>query len=394
MLLILFLLFTILFQLAYAEQIPDYDKPYSPIFTDKSVYSWTDKVKITILAPSWNSDKHLIDSIGDDEYNPIKISNGKNSLEPYRFTETGVNTGIFTAEVTLTGFSHDADGDGDIDTMPRTIGNGPTSGFLEVDRDSGLTISFEFADGVVLTESVRTSWNMGNIQFTEDNFLSDKSALIRVIDPDLNLNPEALDQILITVSSDSDAAGIEVAAIETSESSGHFVATITFSQNLASSGNRLLALPGDEIYAKYDDHTLPKPYSTSENLEIISLAKITSSIPSLKKITNSQITLTDGSGKLLKTLQEDNRIQIVGSIKNEQLFDQKFIYLIQIKDHYNTVISLSWMSGELSGEQNLDISQSWIPENSGTFSIESFVWNSLEEQIALSQAKTYSVIIE
>ena len=36
----------------YAEQIPDYDKPYAPIFTDKPVYSWTDKVKITILAPS------------------------------------------------------------------------------------------------------------------------------------------------------------------------------------------------------------------------------------------------------------------------------------------------------------------------------------------------------
>jgi hypothetical protein len=382
------------FQPAYAEQIPDYEKPYSPIFTDKPVYSWTDKVKITILAPSWNSDKHLIDSIGDDEYNPIKISSGSKSLEPYRFTENGVNTGIFTAEVTLTGFSHDADGDGDIDTMPRTIGNGPTSGFLEVDRDSGLTISFEFADGVVLTESVRTSWNMGDIQFTEDNFLSDKSALIRVIDPDLNLNPEALDQILITVSSDSDAAGIEVAAIESSASSGLFVATISFSQNLSSSGNRLLALPGDEIHAKYDDHTLPKPYSTSDNLEIISLAKVTSSVPSLKKITNSQITLTDGSGKLLKTFQEDNRIQIVGSIKNEQTFDQKFIYLVQIKDHNNIVVSLSWMSGKLSEGQNLDISQSWIPKNSGTFSIESFVWDSLEEQIALSQSKSHSVIVD
>jgi hypothetical protein len=382
------------FQPAYAEQIPDYEKPYSPIFTDKPVYSWTDKVKITILAPSWNSDKHLIDSIGDDEYNPIKISSGSKSLEPYRFTENGVNTGIFTAEVTLTGFSHDADGDGDIDTMPRTIGNGPTSGFLEVDRDSGLTISFEFADGVVLTESVRTSWNMGDIQFTEDNFLSDKSALIRVIDPDLNLNPEALDQILITVSSDSDAAGIEVAAIESSASSGLFVATISFSQNLSSSGNRLLALPGDEIHAKYDDHTLPKPYSTSDNLEIISLAKVTSSVPPLKKITNSQITLTDGSGKLLKTFQEDNRIQIVGSIKNEQTFDQKFIYLVQIKDHNNIVVSLSWMSGKLSEGQNLDISQSWIPKNSGTFSIESFVWDSLEEQIALSQSKSHSVIVD
>jgi hypothetical protein len=390
----LFLILAIFFLPAYAEQIPDYDKPYSPIFTDKPVYSWTDKIKITILAPSWNADRHLIDSIGDDEFNPIKISTGSHSLEPYRFTETGVNTGIFTAEVTLTGFSHDADGDGDIDTTPRTTGNGPTSGFLEVDRDSGITISFEFADGVVLTESVLTSWNIGDIQFNEDNFISDKPALIRVIDPDLNLNPEALDQIHIDVSSDSDAAGIKVVAIETSESSGIFVATITFTQNLSSSGNRLFALPEDEIYAKYDDHTLPKPYSTSDNLEIITLAKVTSSIPSLEKLTNSQITFTDSSGKLLESFQANKRIQIVGSIKNEQFLDQKFVYLVQIKDQNDSVVSLSWMSGELSGKQDLGVSQSWLPKNSGTFFIESYVWNSLKDQIALSQSISYSVIIE
>ncbi len=315
-------------------------------------------------------------------------------LNPYRFAETGVNTGIFTAEVTLTGFPHDADGDGDIDTTPRTLGNGPTSGFLEVDRDSSISISFEFADGIVLVDSVLTTWNMGNIQFSEDHFLSDRSALIRVIDPDLNLNPEALDQIPIQVSSDSDIAGIEVTGIETSESSGIFVVTITFTQNLSSSGNRLLALPEDEIYAKYDDHTLPKPYSTSDNLEIITLAKVTSSIPSLEKLTNSQITLTDSSGNPLKSFQANNRIQIVGSISNEQLFDQKFVYLVQIKDHDDSVVSLSWMSGELSGYQNLDVSQSWLPKNSGEFLIESFVWNSLEDQIALSQSMSTIIIIE
>jgi len=390
----LFLIFAIILPLVYAEQIPDYYKPYSPIFTDKSVYTWTDKIKITILAPSWNTDRHLIDYIGDTESHPIKISTGSNSLEPYRFAETGVNTGIFTAEVTLTGFRHDADGDGDIDTFPRTTGNGPTSGFLAVDRDSAITISFEFADGVVLVESVLTTWNLGNVQFSENNFLSDRPALIRVIDPDLNLNPEALDQIPIQVFSDSDVAGIEVSGIETSESSGVFVATITFTQNLSSSGNRLLALPGDEIYAKYDDHTLPKPYSTSDNLEIITSAKVESSIPSLEKLTNSQITLTDSSGKPLKSFPANNRIQIVGTITNEQTFNQKFVYLVQIKNHDNSVVSLSWMSGELSGYQNLDVSQSWLPKNSGTFFIETYVWNSLEDQIPLSQFTSTSVTIE
>jgi len=379
---------------AYAEQIPDYGNPYAPIFTDKSIYTWTDKVKITILAPSWNTNIHLVDTIGDTKSHPINISTGSNSLKTYRFTETGVNTGIFTAEVTLTGFRHDADGDGDIDTFPRTTGNGPTSGFLAVNRDSSITISFEFADGVVLVDSVLTTWNIGNVKFSQDNFLSDRPALIRVIDPDLNLNPEALDQIPIKIYSDSDAAGIEVTGIETSKSSGIFVATITFTQNLPSSGSRLLALPGDEIFAKYDDHTLPKPYSTSDNLAIITLAKVTSSIPSLEKLTNSQITLTDSSGKPLESFQENNRIQIGGSIKNEQNFDQKFIYLIQIKDQNDSVVSLSWMSGELSGTQNLSVSQSWLPKNSGTFLIESYVWNSLEDQIALSQSMSRSVIIE
>ena len=378
----------------YAEQIPDYDNPYAPIFTDKPVYSWTDKVKITILAPSWNTDRHLIDSIGDDEYNPIKISTSSHSLEPYRFTETGVNTGIFTGEITLTGFSHDADGDGDIDTTPRTLGNGPTSGFLEVDRDSAITISFEFADGVVLTESALTNWNIGDIRFSEDNFLSDGSALIRVIDPDLNLNPEALDQIPIQVYSDSDIAGIEVTGIETSERSGVFVATIILTQNLPSSGNRLLALPEDEIFAKYDDHTLPKPYGTSDNLEIITLANVGSSVPSLKKLTNSPISLTDSSGKPENSFLEKKQIQIVGSIKNEQIFDQKFVYLIQVKDHNDSVVSLSWMSGELTGNQSLDVSQSWLPKNSGTFSIEAFVWNSIEDQKALAVSTTTSIIIE
>ena len=58
------------------------------------------------------------------------------------------------------------------------MGNGPTSGFLEIERDSAVTISFEFADGVVLTESVPVSWNIGAIQFLEDAiFLMNHSKL-------------------------------------------------------------------------------------------------------------------------------------------------------------------------------------------------------------------------
>jgi hypothetical protein len=369
---------------AFAEQIPDYDNPYAPIFTDKSVYSWTDKVKMTILAPSWNTDRHFIDSIGKDQDHPIKISTGSNSLSPYKFTETDVNSGIFTAEIILTGFSHDVDGDGDMDTTPRTTGNGPTSGFLETDRDSALTISFKFANGVVLTKSVPIKWNIGKIEFSEDNYLSDKTAIIRVIDSDLNLNPESLDRVSIDITSNSDASGIKVNAIETSESSGIFVATFFFTQNQSSSGNRLFVIPGDTITAKYDDYTLPKPYSVSDHLEIKTFASFDSSVPTLQRLQSSPVVLSTSSGLPLTSFSSNNQIQIVGKISNEQNFKQKFIYLFQVKDESKTVVSVSWIQGEISGNQSLDVSQSWIPEKSGSYTIETFVWNSLISASPLS----------
>ncbi|KAF6247028.1 hypothetical protein C6990_07470 [Nitrosopumilus sp. b3] len=385
---------SLIFFPAFGESIPDYDKPYSPIFTDKPSYSWTDKIKMTIIAPSWNTDKDLIDSIGDTQDHPIKISTREHSLEPYRFTETDVNSGIFTAEVILTGFSHDANGDGNVDTTPRTMGTGPTSGFLEVDRDSAVTISFEFADGVILTESAPVRWNVGTIQFTQEVFLLGDTVTVRIIDSDMNLNPEALDHIPIQVSSDSDIAGFEVDGIETSESSGMFVATFSLSQSSTTSGSRLYSIPGDKIFAKYVDYTLPKPYSISDNLAIETFALIDSSISPIDRIDNLPIRFSDALGNSLESFSPDNPLQIVGTIINPNEFDQKFVYLFQVKNENNIVESISWIQGELSSGQSLDISQSWIPQRSGNYEIETFVWNSLGDPTVLAPIMSSLITVE
>ena len=268
------------------------------------------------------------------------------------------------------------------------------SGFLEVDRDSAITISFEFADGVVLTESVPVSWNLGTIEFSKDIFFSDDSATIRIVDLDMNLNPEALDNIPIQLFSDSDLGGIEVTAVETSESSGLFVATVTFSQTLPSSGNRLFSLPGNTIFAKYDDYTLPKPYSKSENLEIKTSAKIDSSIPPVERIANSSLVLSNSLGNQLQSFSTNNQIQMVGTITNEHDFKQKFVFIFQVTNSINSVESIAWIQGELSPKQSLDVSQSWIPEQSGPYQIETFVWNSITDPTALAPVLSTSIIVE
>ena len=387
------LAFMLILSPVYAESIPDYQKPFAPIFPDKPVYSWTDKIIVSVHAPSWNSNPNQIDSIGQSESHPIKISSGENFLKPYRLTETSSNSGIFSGEIILTGFLHDVDGDGIFDTNPKTFGNGPTNGFLESDNDDSITISFEFADGVVLTESFPISWNYGTIKFSQDVFHTNDSVQINVIDSDLNLNPEIIDTVILEIFSDSDNGGIQVVAMETSERSGNFIATINLSTN-TSSGNRLYAIPGDTIIAKYTDHTLPKPFSKSDSQNIETSAIVDYSISPINRIQTSPISLSDGFGNPITSLLSETQIQIVGTIENQINYDQEFIYFFQIKNPDNSIISLSWIQGKLSSNQILDISQSWIPKNSGNYVLETYVWNSLNELIPLSPPNTTIITID
>lgn len=378
---------------AYAENIPDYNNPYAPIFTDRDEYSWTDKVKITILAPSWNTNPNLIDDIGTDSGHHIKISTRSKSLEPYRLSETGPNTGIFSGEVILTGFAHDVDGDNKVDTQPRTTGTGPTNGYLETDRDSSLTISFEFADGVVLTKSVPITWNVGKIRFLNDSLNIEQPVTIQTIDDDVNLNPESIDHIPIKIFSDSDLAGIVVDGIETNANSGIFQSVISFTTDSKSSGNRLYVKPGDSITTKYDDYTLPKPYSVSNHLEIKTSKTIGYEISS-QQISINDLKISDSLGNQKFEMKTNDPLQIVATIKNNGKYELPFLYLIQVTNDQNIVVSLSWIGGKINSEQTLDVSQSWTSKISGNYKAETFVWTSLLEPIALSSPKTLDISVK
>jgi len=387
-------MFSFLLLSVFAEEIPDYFNPYAPIFTDKEVYTWTDKVYITVVAPSWNANRYGIDSIGTQDGHFIKIYTSAHSLEPYKLTETEPNSGVFIGEVILTGFLHDVDDDGKPDTNPRTVGNGPTNGFLEVDRDGGLTISFEFAEGVVLTYSALISWNIGEINFSKEIYLIGESAQIIIIDPDMNLNPEAVDQVNVEIYSDSDVAGILVNAIETEEDSGLFKASISFTQNTVSSGNRIFALPGDVIYGKYEDNTLPSPYSIQDDLDVKIESRLESGVSPIQRISHEDIFVADSFGVPILEPTINQQLQIVSMIRNNQNYFQSFVYIIQVKDQDGTVVSLSWIQGELTSDQSLELSQSWAPTVTGSYTIETFVWNSLKDPTSLSPKSSLSYIIQ
>ena len=78
---------------------------------------------------------------------------------------------------------------------------------------------------------------------------------IQVIDPDMNLEPEAVDNFDVDVWSDTDTTGISLRVTETDEATGIFEGTVFFTTTDESSGARLLVSHGDTIYAKYKEKT-------------------------------------------------------------------------------------------------------------------------------------------
>ena len=378
-------------QFGFAEEIPDYNKPYAPIFFNKPIYSWTEKVEITIIAPSWNTGMNLIDSIGGDPNYSVNVYTNDHQLKQYKLYETDPSSGIFTGEIILTGFLHDVDGDGKNDTNPRTIGEGPNGGYLQNEEDSGITVSFEFADGVVLSESAKIEWNVGDLRIVD---VTEESAKIKLFERDMNLNPESIDTVNIEVFSENDSAGIKLEIAETTEDSGIFEGIITITKDDQSSGNRLYALPDSEITAKYTDRTLPKPYNTNDDLDVLAQEIIISNIPTSERLSMNELEILSQNGELIERLEIGQTGMLFSKVKNIIDFSQEFTYIVQIKNEDDNVISLSWVRGEIIPSQELGMSVSWMPQEPGKYSIERFVWNSIQGAIPLTDTISTDILIQ
>ncbi|NMI82268.1 MAG: hypothetical protein EX284_03955 [Candidatus Nitrosopumilus sp. MTA1] len=352
---------------------------------DQKVYTWTDKVYITIVAPDHNFSSDLVDEIGDTGSDPIKISTRGHSLSAYTLVETGPDTGIFTGEVILTGFSHDSNGDG-TKTTPgaATAGTGPTNGTLETDNDDGLTVSFEFSSDQTIVNSALIRWNIGEVQWLEASYPASGTGIIRVIDTDMNLNPEAIDNFKIDAWSDSDAGGISITVTETNEATGIFEGTVFFTVSNDSSGHRLRVGEGDTVTAEYEDNTLPDPYTTADELDIGATTLIGTIVSPLERAPATNLRTVDAFGNSLDAVSVDQQVQISADLVNGQDKEQVFAYLVQIQDGNGVTVSLAWITGQLTSGQSFSPALSWIPTEAGTYTATAFVWESIDNPTALS----------
>ncbi|MGB6462871.1 MAG: hypothetical protein WBF38_01430 [Nitrosotalea sp.] len=381
---------------------------------DQKVYTWTDMVYITVVAPDHNFDPNLIDTIGLTNEDQVIVSTRGNQIF-YKLSETGVDTGIFTGYVILTGdptlkggtTGSGVDGEGTEptgligtggpagSTCTQSVPCGPTDGFLPAEDSDGVSVSFEFTRDQTVTGSALIRWNIGEVSWLQASYPANGQGVLQIVDPDMNLNPKAVDKFDTNVWSDSDSGGIKLTMTETGQDTGIFQGTVYFTTNFQSSGNRLHVSEGDTVTGEYDDRTLPPPYTTADDLRMTATTFIGTVVPPLERAPASNPRIVDSFGNAINgTVKTGQQIQVTADLANGQNTDQPFAYLVQIQDANGVTVSLSWITGTLSAGQSLNPAQSWTPSAAGTYTAQIFVWQSIDNPNALSPPLSTTITVQ
>jgi len=86
--------------------------------------------------------------------------------------------------------------------------------------------------------------------------------------------------------------------------------------------------------------------------------------------------------------------KITFKLTNNVSKQQPFVYIVQVKNEEGITVQLSWVQGELKAGQEIRPQQSWIPEKPGEYTVEIFIWESVDKPMALSPVLTMKVSVE
>ena len=122
-----------------------------------------------------------------------------------------------------------------------------------------LFLSVIFALFFVIPFTFAETSNLGEIYWKHEIVSNNSFVDIYVNDDDMNKKeyPNFADKFTITVWSDTSPNGLEIQVIETGVYSGIFKGSVYISDSGEATKNRLISNPGDILYAKYVDTTLP-----------------------------------------------------------------------------------------------------------------------------------------
>lgn len=344
------------------------------------------------------NDFDLNTDIGDEDTTAEDVVRIKTTTCPngisVELEETDDNTGIFelvnvTVVLAAADPADECDTNTDDEQIEANIGDLVQIVYLDDADASGNSRS------VVLTASV-TSWDPV-MSFEQGFYNPDDVATLTIEDFDGNTNPEIIDTLAVRITSDSDPIGLALTAVETEDNTGIFTLSFTIKDEVEA--DTLFVAVGDTITATYED-PFPADIDPDDDRadwekDFTATVLVGVELPPTERVPASTPETVDALGNAVASPAVNTVTVIQAEVCNDDTSSHTFTFFVQIKDANGVVIAINWIQDfTLAAGACATPGISWTPTNTGSYTLEVFVWESIANPIALSPlfSKTVTVV--
>ncbi len=159
------------------------------------------------------------------------------------------------------------------------------------------------------------------------------------------------------------------------------------------------------MFSQLDDAEKKYEYELLYYKENVSFAQLSEETPSLLGEiqwlevryplgTQESLRVIDAVGNSIDKIFDDPRVHFTVDIVNSQDREQPFTWLIMIQDSNGVAVSLVWIDGMLSAGQSFSPAMTWIPTDYGSYTITTFVWESIDNPTALSPPTSITIHVD
>ena len=337
---------------------------------DKQIYTPFSIVTITLRDDSKNTDPSVVDT--------VKVMlRGRESVS-ITLSETDVDSGVFQTSIRLT---------------PNKM---LYAGDVEIRRDEWLVAVYD----TLIATAAEVRYNHAILEFDREHYIGTERAVIRLVEPDADRDPYSIDKVVVHVWSESDVVGLKITLQETDRHTGIFEGTVEFADGSYRGKDKLKVMDNDRITVRYMDDTLPKParlgadgVTTVEIRLVDAHAIYGTGIEAKKRVIVNGTKVITQFGEDVKILSSGSRLAIYSELMNVQPIEQRFTYIVQVHDNDGFVEHITYLSASMQPNVKTFVTQPWTPMKKGYYTIEVFVWDSIEKPVALSEVKVIRVLV-
>lgn len=121
----------------------------------------------------------------------------------------------------------------------------------------------------------------------------------------------------------------------------------------------------------------------AENQRLLNMQPVT--LERLQETVNlTELSVLNENNRSVKSVDVGDPVLFRINVTNNIPERQQYMYILQIKDQNDFVVSLSWVIDFLDARESDSAAIAWVPLEEGSYEAETFVWKNLEEAVPLS----------